>query len=515
MNQSAPFPLVLRVLGILVVTVLPFASFVSSQEPRVENREQRFLDLRTSEIELRLAESEAQRAERLFGEGLISEAELLRARASSDKAKLGFQDSALRLINTRPRLTVRQALKIQQADGRRSVRLSLVNLSSSISEAELGLLAESGATDRFLKEVGSQRLRDVFVSLRDSGAASSGNAEPLRGATIALPLEHHLAELRPQEAKTLEFELLRDVNSVLVHISSAGQVQELDLHLQQARTTRALEMTSVQDAQEAELGESATYDLLLSRAGFGGRSFQLKALNVPRQLSYHFVDPDSEARLTQITFPAGVGERRLVLQIFLPSRADSALPLDRPVEFWAVALGDGEDGALEKESEVSREELVSSGAGFVRLTIRPRGVGRIEMIAPTLYSEVTAGETLESEIFIANQGSRQVENIRILADGPLGWRVEAEPSGFSQLAPGSQVAIRLLAEPPAGAPIGDYELHLKGEAFSSNRQIETTGKVFRVGIKASSRPWLTFALISSFLALVAGVVGFGIRLTRR
>ena len=140
----------------------------------------------------------------------------------------------------------------------------------------------------------------------------------------------------------MEFQLLRDVNSVVVAGSYKGQNVEMVVQLQQAETENAVAISSMQASQEADLGTEATFDLRLERSSVDVRRFQLKVINLPRQISYNFVDPGSRARLSQVNFPAGVTQQNLNLTLFLPERADEQVPIDEPLEFWALAMTDAQ-----------------------------------------------------------------------------------------------------------------------------------------------------------------------------
>ena len=97
----------------------------------------------------------------------------------------------------------------------------------------------------------------------------------------------------------MEFQLLRDVSSVVVASSYKGQNQETVVQLQQAETENAVTMTSMQASQEADLGSQATFNLKLERSSVDVRQFQLKLVNLPHQISYSFIDPGNQARLSR------------------------------------------------------------------------------------------------------------------------------------------------------------------------------------------------------------------------
>ena len=79
--------------------------------------------------------------------------------------------------------------------------------------------------------------------------------------------------------------------------------------------------TSTQISQEADLGAQATYSLVLGRSTVDVRSFELKVLNLPQQIDYSFVDPTTEARLSQLVARA-FSQRRKTIRNALRTVAD-------------------------------------------------------------------------------------------------------------------------------------------------------------------------------------------------
>jgi hypothetical protein len=89
------------------------------------------------------------------------------------------------------------------------------------------------------------------------------------------------------------------VNSLIVASTYKGQKQKSIVQLQQAETANVVAMSSVQAFQEADLGAEVTFDLKLERSSIDVRRFQMKAVNLAREIGYSFIDPGSRARLLQ------------------------------------------------------------------------------------------------------------------------------------------------------------------------------------------------------------------------
>jgi hypothetical protein len=481
------------------------------------DEQRRFLEVRRRQLELQSARRQAERTEKLAEQGLISQNDAERDRNAVATAQLNYQQAVLALLDLQPRISVRSAIKTQGADGRRFVRLVIANLTPTFDDSQFKLLSNFEGADPIPEQLRTRTVNDVFVSLRDNGSSPGPDASQFRGAstTISLPYEVHIPQLKYGETRTLDFQLLRDVDSLSVALSYRNQVQEVPVQLQHASGGSEIQISSSQVSQEADLASHATYNLLLERPSVDVRSFQLRVLNLPRQISYSFIDPQSQARLSQINFPAGITKQPLGLKLFLPERADERVLVDRPLEFWALAVEEGLAAKFAEERPYTEDEIAGAGPGKARLVVIPRGVGKIEVLAVSLFSEVESGQTVDASVNVKNSGTRRLDNIKLAADCPLNWRVEIEPDIIGSLEINRDEPIKLHIVPAADAGIGDYEVRIKTEAFADNRRVQSEDKIYRVSLKARTSVLGTSALVGSLLLLVTGVVVFGIKLTRR
>lgn len=488
---------------------------LAAQAPAAGDDEQgRFVEVRLRQIELRQARAELSRTEELFTAGLISATELERVRTRMESSQLAYQAAVLSLLTLQPRITVEQAVKYVAADGRKYVRLTVANHSPTFDDSQFRLLRNFDGGDPLPASLRTRDVRDVFISLKDTGEKSVAGGDGLRGTTVALPYEEHLAHLAYGVSRTLTFQLLRDVQSVLVAVSFKGQSHEIDIQLQNAESERDIDLASTQISQEADLGSQATYRLILTRSTVDLRSFQLKLLNLPRQIGYAFVDADDDARLSQINFPAGVTQQSLELRLFLPEQADERLPVDQPVEFWAVASSRA--GSVPYEERVyTAEEIAATRAGALRLEVIPRGVGRVNVTADSLYSEVAAGEALETSLTVRNNGTRRLDTVKVIVEAPANWRAEVTPPVLSSVEIDQEELVRVRLLPPPNVVRGDYEARLRTESYAYNRRVVSEDKILRVNVKAQGGFWTSALLVGAFASMAIGVVFFSIRLSRR
>jgi hypothetical protein len=480
----------------------------------VSDEQRRFLEVRRRQIELKSTRAELERVQGLFDQRLVSRKDLDLAQTAVDTAQLNYQQSVLSLLSLQPRISVKEAIKHQSRDGRKFVRLTIANLTPQFDDSQFRLLSNFEGADPIPVELRKRDIQDVFISLKAVGASSGAEIET-RGTTIGLPYEVHLPELKYGEEKSMQFQLLRDVSSLMVAASYKGQRQELDIQLQQAETESVVSVSSTQISQEADLGGQVTFDLKLERSTVDVRGFQLRVLNLPKQISYSFVDPATQARLSQLNFPPGITQQQLGLRLFLPEHSDQAVPIDQPLEFWAAVMNDQQSAILGLEKHYSELEIRGSRAGYIRLTIIPRGVGRIEVSAASLYSEILRGERVETSITVRNTGTRRLDSIRLTTDYPLHWRAELSPDMIPSLDINREATITLTIVPPEAVSVGDYEVRVKSESYAYNRRVPTEDKIYRVNVKAAADVWATAGLLGGLLVLLVGIVVFGVRLTRR
>jgi len=469
----------------------------------------RLIDVRRQQVSLNDARAALARVQELVDQGLTARTELDSARIRLERAQLDYQSSVLSLLALQPRLSIQEAVKRQDLEGRKFVRLTLQNLTPAFDDTRFQLLNNFEGADPIPPELRTRDVTDVFVSLQATG--SSGDA---RSTIIGIPYETHIERLQYGESRTMEFQLLRDVDSLIVAANYKGQTQESMVQLQQAETDNVLMMSSLQVSQEADLGSDVTFDLRLERSSVDVRRFRIRAINLPRQISHNFLDA-GRARLQQVNFQAGVTQQSLSLQMHLPDRTDGQIKMDEPLEFWVLAMDDEAAQQFAEERVYTEDEIERSRAGRVRLHLLPRGVGRIEVAAPSLFSEILTGETVQARMTLRNTGTRRLDNIKIRADVPLNWRVEIEPDLVETLDVNREAEVKFHMIPPADAVVGDYEMRIKTESYSYNRAIPTEDKLYRVSIKSKPNVWATAGLLGGLLIILAGVAIFLVRLTRR
>ncbi len=496
-----------------IVSLVPVG--VAVAQSREGTEQSRMIEVRRKQVDLQAIRSELKRKEELSQQGLLSKSELEAVKTRVTGAELNYQEAVLALLSLEPRVSIKRALKIQAPDGRRLVQVTLVNLTSSFDDAQFKLLGNFDGSAPIPAGLEKRPLRDLFISIRDTGSADVTGRTTGRGVAVGLPYEIYIPELPYRQERTLTFQLLRDVDSALITVTTKGQVQELELQLEQAATDGDIEIGSTQLSQEADLGGQATYDLRLERSTVDMRSFQLKAVNLPRQLSYSFLEPQGEARVSQLNFPAGVRQQNIKLRLFLPDRSDERMKIDQPLAFWVVAIGNGDATRFAEDREYTQQDLTGSRAGKLRLEVIPRGVGRIELAAESLFAETDPGHAVKTTLKLRNTGSRRIDNTQLSTEAPMSWHVELTPQTVAALDPHREQNVQLNILTPSDAAVGDYEIRIRTQSFAYNRQVPSEDKIFRVSVKARSKLWMAGGIFGSLLALAAGIVVVGVKLSRR
>jgi len=116
---------------------------------------------------------------------------------------------------------------------------------------------------------------------------------------------------------------------------------------------------------------------------------------------------------------------------------------------------------------------------------------------------------------VHNDGTRPVENIRFHADVPSDWTTAISPDLIQTLSPGKEQLISARLTPPPKISVGDYEAIIRTDAFAGNKQIDADNKNIRIHVKANGNAFEATLPIMLILAVLVGVVMFGIKLTRR
>lgn len=482
------------------------SSVVSAQTYNAFNQrddQYRLLGLKRAKEAYDVARSEYERQKSLFEKELITQVELDRARGVFVDAEVNYQQSLLAVLFEEQYISVQLAVKYHDADGSRRVSLTLANTSGGSEEFRKLINIE----DKLFRSLQPDIIHNVYVSLMNDG-----------NAIIGQPYEIKLNELHYGAPQKVDFALLQDLDAVTVFmIYGNGSQRSMKIFLQKDASVNRVAVQSEQFSQEVELGSSAYYDLTLELFSGTNNTFTLEAVNLPEQISRYFKNETGQVRLRQVKFTESGRTKKAILQITLPDRASDKVSMDQSIPFYVLALPD--DKLQDIDEVASRiwteDELKALDVGYVRLELIPRGKGELNVRAPQLYHTILPDESAEMTIELVNEGSRRLDHLEIKADPPLNWTKEIIPSIIPSLDIGEEAKIKLKFTPPDDIAVGKYEVRIQTSALSSGQPINGTDKIATIEIRARANIIGTALIVIFILAIVGGVVTYGVRLSRR
>ncbi len=490
-----------KILSVLAVSSI-IAFFVLPLRAQ-ESQSLKLLALKKAQLYVEQTQGEFDRALALKEMGLISEQEFVQKRTAHLQAQVSYQEALISFMGSEARISVASAVKYQDEAGKKYVRVALRYSSRELKElAKLNIDAKDLFPLDFLREI-----KDVSVSLRSEGKI------------ISDPYEKTVPSLSLEQEDEVTFKLLKDVENLDVNVFYAGKDEVTSVYLQKGLSANIVTVNSAQFSQEADLESEASFDLSLEKFSGEANIFRLKVVNLPQQISHEFLDPQTQARLSQIKFTEGVTSMQLLLKLYLPKNADEQVVIDKPIDFYCLALDDEQSSELDRlltdGPYLNPEEIDGLKVGNVKLELIPRGVGRIEVLALSLYHEIRAGETIQMEVRVRNTGTRRLDNVRVYTDLPLNWRSEIRPDLISSLEQSKEEIVNIEFIPSQDVAVGDFEPKIKTECIADNRMVESEDKIVRVHISAKTNV-VGITLLALFLVgILVGIVVFGIKLTRR
>ncbi len=486
----------------VILTVGLFS--ILSVQTIAQDKASLLLDLKKTRAAFEIAKEKFENNKSLLENKAISETEFNQSKNELLSKEVDYQKLILKLISEQSYVIVEKAIKYQSKSGEKRVK---VILRSTMEGNQEYLKQFEQHFDIFTPEMRSSKIYNVFVSLE--------NLEDK--IIIGSPYKIKIPSIELGKTAIVDFKLLKDVESVQVALKYDGGNDEMNVFLEKDASTNIVDVISTQFSQEADLGSSVSYDLTLERFSTSDDVYQLLVLNLPREVSSDFIDAQTGARLSQLKFNQGDNVRKLSLKTYLPDRDDENVKIDQPLEFYAVVLSKEEfDKIKDKRNKtLTTKELNKIQGGKVKLELIPRGVGRIEVQAPSLYHEISVGDSVTMKVTVRNDGTRRLDNIKISTDNPLHWKSVIQPDLIKSLEPEKEETVFISIIPPSDANVGAQEIKIKTQAFADNRRVKTEDKTVRIQIDAKTPIMWTIFLILLLVGMVIGIVIFGIRISKR
>jgi hypothetical protein len=483
--------------------LIPSSGSAQSPFPNARDDSYPLLGLKRAKSSYDRAKSELSRKEELYNKDLISPEEYETAVNTFEDAEVNYQQSLLVLLFEQQFVSIKRAVKSQDKDSKKRVRVTLENTSSATSEFAQIVNME----DELFRALQPDVIHNVYVSLSNDD-----------GAIISSPYEIKLEELRSGDPETVEFDLLQDLDEVTVNIIYGdGSSRSPKVFLEKDASANKVLIQSERFSQEVELGQSATYGLGLELFSGLNDTYKLEVVNLPASVTRYFNEQGESGRISQIKFTESKNTIASNLQISLPDRPTDDLPMDEPVSFYvmAVPINQLDEVSPRLNESWTEADIEALNVGYVRLEMIPRGVGRLVIKAPQLYNEGDRENPVEFTFRVVNEGSRRLDNIEFELDVPFEWERSIEPAIIPSLGIREEETVKLTLFPPDDISVGRYETRMRSTGLSDSQPVNAEDKTFTVQIAAQASVVGTSVILFLIIGLVGGLVFFGIKLSRK
>jgi len=460
------------------------------------------LDLKKARASYILAKEKYDNDRELLDNKAISETEFNNSQNQYLNQEIQYQKLLLKLISDQSYVIVEKAIKYQSKSGERRVK---VFLRSTMEGTKEYLDQFEKHFDVITPEMRNSKVYNVFVTLQNMKD----------DIIIGSPYKIRIPSIEMGKTVVADFKLLKDLESVSINLSYDGGEYQMNVFLEKDASTNIIDINSTHFSQESELGSSSIYDLTLERFSVSDDVYQLVTLNLPRQISTYFQDEETEARLSQLKFSQGINIRKFSLLTYLPDRESENIKIDKPIEFYVVILTSDEYKKIDRYKYYTAEELDNIKCGKIRLELVPVGVGRIEVRVSNLFHVIPKGDSVSMDIIVRNDGTRRLDNVEIETEKPLNWNTIITPNIIQTLNPEKEEKVHITIVPPSEVNVGAQEVKIATQAYTDNRLIRSDDKTVRVQIEAKTPIFWTIILILLLIAFVAGIIIFGIKISKR
>ncbi len=494
------FHLSIWLLGLLLIASIE----TQAQSPFPNARDDNYplLGLKRAKSSYEQAYGKLERQKELYEKKLISPEAYESALNLFQDAEVNYQQSLLVLLFEQQFVSIKRALKIQDANNVKKVNITLENTSSATAEFAQVVNME----DELFRSLQPDVIHNVYVSLSNN-----------EGAIISSPYEIKLDELKSGTPQTVEFDLLQDVNEVTVNIIYGnGASRSPKVFLEKDASANKVLVESERFSQEIDLGNSASYGLNLELFSGIEDTYKLEVVNLPVSVTRYFNEQGQDGRISQIKFTESNNTIQANLEVSLPDRPVSDISMDQPLNFYVMAVPISKLAQFnEKQGNWTLEEIEAFDVGYVPLEMTPRGVGRLVVKTPQLYNEYEEGEEIEFTMTVLNEGTRRLDNIEFELDTPFGWEKRMEPAVIPNLGIREEATVKLYLSPSSDVSVGRYETRMRTTSLSDNQPITVEDKTFTVQVIAQASVFGTSILLFLIIGLIGGIIFFGIKLSRK
>jgi hypothetical protein len=487
---------------LLTAGVAVYGQGASSTVQTGRDRASILLDLKKARADYEVARQQFENDTRLYDEKAISANEYSKSKNALLSREVDYQKLILQLISQQSYVIIERAVKYQMANGERRVKITL---KSTLEGNEEYLNQFKEHFDIFTPEMRAGKVYNIFVSLSDVTDKT----------IIGSPYEYQIPSIEIGQEAVADFELLKDAENLGVTLNYNGRTSEKNVYLKKDASVNVIDVSSMQFSQEADLSSNATYGLTLERFSTSDDVYRLMVVGLPQQVTYEFTDETS--KVSQIKFAQGVNTKKLSLRVYLPDRDDEQIKIDQPLKFHVLTFtGEQYNQIAGKDlATFTPEQLSALSCGRDMLELVPRGKGKIEVRATNLYHEISTGDSVAMTVTVRNAGTRRLDNIKISADSPIGWKALITPDLIRTLDPEKETSVRITILPPENSGVGAQEVKIKTEALADNRKVDTEDKTIRIQMNAKTSVFGTIILLLLIIGVIGGLVWFVIKLSRR
>jgi hypothetical protein len=463
---------------------------------------------------------EYENAQEFYRQSIISKKELdealsafMRATQELKQALIQLEQTKLSFLANATHITIMEAKKYYDSQGRRMLDLVLKN-TSNYAQAESALIsASSGSLTRSTWENPGQirallDIENIIVSIVNNSSS------------IGKPYERIIPILPYDRAEKLTFALLTDVQEAGVKLKYLNQDVVEKIYLEKESLQQIPTVVASQFSQEGQLGTEIRYNIDLEMLVTSDVGFSLSVTNLPPQVNYRFIDSKSGARITSVRFTEEVSKHDLELQVSIPQKLDVDM-IDKTINFQGWVVTAKQLAALNKlKSEYSSalipaDALEDINAAKVDLALIPKGTARLEILINNLFAEIKPQQDVNIKADLHNTGTLTMFNLTPEISPPLGWTAEVSPKSVARLLPGEKQPMTIHLQPGADVGVGEYEAQIEARGQSGSEQVEALEKRMRIRITAQTHIATTLILVLALVALITGIVFMGVKLSRR
>jgi hypothetical protein len=537
MNRNRNFRNMISIVCALLLTGLTYAQQEDPEAPThppnqaTKTRAELLNELSLREALVRLEnareahdrfESEYRDAERLIKQNIIPQKDLddawsryMQAQQALKQAQIELDRTKLSFLANATHITIMEAKKYYDSEGRRMLDLLLKN-SSDLTQAESALsLAETKSESGLQSEWQSPEQIQALLNIENIIVSIVFN-----NASIGKPYEKIIPMLPYGAEEKLTFVLLTDVQEAGVKLTYLDQNVIEYVYLEKESLQEIPTVVASQFSQEGQLGTDINYRLDLEMLVTSDMNFSLVVTNLPPQISYSFVDSSSGARITSVRFTELVSKHGLALRISIPQKLDVGM-IDKTFNFqaWVVTTKQAETlnelKLKNPNQEISLEQLAPIKAGRVDLVLTPKGAGRLEILINNLFEEIRPQQDVAIKADLHNDGTLTLFDIIPEISPPLGWTAEVMPKRIEELAPDDKQPIQIHLSPGPDVGVGEYEAQIEARGQSGSEVVEALEKRLKVRISAKTNITATLVLVLGLVVLITGIVFMGVKLSRR